>query len=76
MTIGQNIRKYRLERGLSQATLAAAVGTTQQQLGVWENGHRYPNYTSLCALCAALGVSANDLFGETEQERDDNANQE
>ena len=62
--IGQNIRHWRTTRGISQSTLAAALETPTCQISEWENGHKYPSYKSLCALCEALGVTPNELMGQ------------
>jgi transcriptional regulator with XRE-family HTH domain len=38
-----DLNLYRLERGLSQARLAAQLGVTYQTVNRWFNGHFTPN---------------------------------
>ena len=47
MTIGETIRKYRAQAGMSQTALAEKIGVTQQQIEKWENGKRRPKLDAL-----------------------------
>lgn len=57
-----NIRKYRIEKGLSQRELGELVGMTQQQIAQYENGKRKPKLETLDKLAKALGVKPGQLY--------------
>lgn len=68
MTIGDRIRELRLERGLSQAELAAELcrlsgrdTVTRETVSRWESGKREPRPYSIRHLSAALRVSPDEL---------------
>ena len=62
----KKLKLARLERDMSQADLAQAVGVTRQTIGLIESGN-YNRTLKLCvAICQALGKSLNDLFWEEE----------
>jgi transcriptional regulator with XRE-family HTH domain len=61
--VAKNLRRFRLQRGLSQGELAAEVGVTYQQIQRYESGSQAPGTDRLRRLCAALNVTPNDLFG-------------
>ena len=56
----------RLERDMSQADLAQAVGVTRQTIGLIESGNYNPTLKLCVAICQALGKTLNDLFWEEE----------
>lgn len=62
--VGSNIRKYRVERGMSQAELAERIGKKRSAVGNYETGAREPDYDTLGALARALGVSETALLGD------------
>ena len=57
-----NIRQLRLERGLSQEKLAAAIGTSFQQLQKYETGKNRITIGRLASICEVLGVSLTDVL--------------
>lgn len=60
---GENaVRVYREMRGMSQATLANAVGVSQPDIAGIEAGRKEPSLQVLRGLVDALGVSADDLI--------------
>lgn len=59
--LGDNIRRLRIERELSQQDLAEKVGVIQAAISQIESGSVNPRYTTLLALAAALGVGLDDL---------------
>ena len=63
---GERIRRFRLERGLTQPQLAERVGVKKNAVSNWEAGRSRPDIDSVPALCAALGVSPADFFAEGE----------
>ncbi len=58
------IRRYRLQSGLSQRALAAAVGQRRASVSAWERGHHLPNVLSLFRLARALGTLSESLYWE------------
>lgn len=61
--IGQRIRVTRTATGLSQAALAARIGTSQGHVSQWEDGRKTPSAKYLVRLARALNVSADWLLG-------------
>lgn len=55
--VGRNVRRIRLEKGLTQERFAELSGFTQQYLSGLERGRRNPTVVSLFELATALGVS-------------------
>ena len=62
----KKLRLARLERNMSQADLAQAVGATRQTTGLIESGNYNPTLKLCVAICQALGKTLNDLFWEEE----------
>ena len=62
----KKLKLARLERDMSQADLAQAVGVTRQTIGLIESGNYNPTLKLCVAICQALGKTLNDLFCEEE----------
>ncbi len=67
MSIGENIRELRTERGLTQSALAAHIGVSQKAIDYWERGVNEPKASYISALAAYFGVSADFLLGLKEE---------
>lgn len=65
--LGEMIKYYRLEKGLTQPELAKLVGVSNGMISIWENNINEPKASYLKALCLHLEVSADILLGLTEQ---------
>lgn len=63
MTIGENIRRVRKERGLTLKQLGDAVGVSEAYIRAYESGRRNPKQKSLEAIAAALRVNVETLTG-------------
>ena len=63
MTLSDNIRRLRIERGLTQEQLAARVGVSAQAVSKWETSDTYPDGALLLPLANALDSSLDELFG-------------
>ena len=61
--IGENIKKYRKVRGITQEDLALALGISFQAVSKWERGETYPDITMLPALAGYFEVSTDELIG-------------
>ncbi len=60
--LGEQIKKYRVQRGLTQEALGKRVGVTTQAVSKWERGG-VPDPESIPLIADALGVSTDMLFG-------------
>ena len=71
MNIGENIKRYRLEKGLTQEQLANIVGVSNQAVSKWECDGSIPDGLLFVPIADALGVTTDNLFGrETAYEKD------
>ncbi len=65
--VGRNVKRIRLEKGLTQEAFAERSGFTQQYLSDLERGRRNPTVVSLFELAQALGVDHVALVTPDEQ---------
>ena len=63
LNIGNKIHELRKEKGVSQETLAAALGITGQAVSRWEAGGSYPDMEMIPAIANYFGISIDELFG-------------
>ena len=61
MTVGENIRRIRQERGLTLKQLGELVGVSESYIRAYESGRRNPKLKSLEALAQALAVNVEVL---------------
>ena len=64
MKVGENIKRYRLKAGLSQAELAEAAQVPQTNISYWERGYSCPDYYECVRIVNALGVTLEQLGEE------------
>ena len=64
--IGEQIKKIRIEKGITQEQLGQLVGVTTQAVSRWERGGT-PDAEVLPLISEALGVGVDALFGREEQ---------
>ena len=62
MDIGNKIKQLRCRSGLTQEQLAGRLGICAQSVSKWENAVTMPDITLLPALAGELGVSIDELF--------------
>ena len=67
--VGDNVRRVRLDRGLSQEQLAEKSGFTQQYVSGLESGLRNPTIITLHEIAQALGVSHMTLVTPADAKR-------
>ena len=68
MELGNQIKHYRNEKGLSQEELAERVYVTRQSISNWENNKNYPDINSLVLLSEVFEISIDNLIkGDLEQ---------
>lgn len=65
VTVGRNVRIWRMAKGLSQAQLAARLGVTFQQVQKYETGGNRIPTGRLVKLAAILGIPIAALFEGT-----------
>lgn len=62
--VGQNVRRLRIEKGLTQEQLAFEAEIDLTYLGDIERGKRNPSVLVLARLAAAVGVVPAKLFND------------
>jgi transcriptional regulator with XRE-family HTH domain len=60
--VGQNVRRIRVRKGLTQEQFADLSGFSQQYLSGLETGRRNPTIVTIHELAVALGVTYLDLL--------------
>lgn len=67
--IGDNIRRLREEKGLSQADLAKKLFISDKTVSSWEVNRTEPRMGMIEALCVALQCQKTDIIGGDSQMR-------
>lgn len=68
MELGNHIKHYRNENGLSQEELAERVYVTRQTISNWENNKNYPDINSIVLLSEVFEISIDNLIkGDLEE---------
>ncbi len=62
MSLSENIKRLRLEKGLTQEQLGTALGISAQAVSKWETSNTYPDGSLLVPLAKALKVSLDTLL--------------
>ena len=63
IAIGNNIKKYRKKRKITQEQLAEVLGVSDQAVSRWENGTTYPDIELLPTIALYFGVTLDELMG-------------
>jgi len=61
--IGENIKRLRRERDMTQEELAEQLGVSFQSVSRWENDTCYPDMELIPEIAAFFGVTADELMG-------------
>ena len=69
LLLGENIKRKRLERSLTQDELASLLGVSFQSVSKWERGEGYPDIELLPAIAEYFNVSIDELLGMTKSEK-------
>lgn len=69
MNIGNKIKILRTQKGITQETLAAALGVSPQAVSKWETGAGMPDILLLPELSAYFGITLDALFDLSEEMR-------
>ena len=62
MSLGNNIKKYRHNLGITQEELAAIAEISPTHIGVIERSAKVPSLATFVSIANALGVSADSLL--------------
>jgi len=71
MSIGVRLAKNRTEKGITQESLAEAVGISTSYISLIENGQKKPSYSLLIKLANYFDVSIDYFFGTDTAETKD-----
>jgi len=61
--IGSNIKKLRIQQGLTQKNLADKLFVSAQAVSRWENNEVEPSISTIIELAKIFGVSADEIMG-------------
>lgn len=70
MSVGDNIRRCRKEKGWTQARLAQELQVSQQMIGQFEKSKNPPKIETIEKIAMALSVSPIDLIGAEQWEKE------
>ena len=66
LIIGENLRRLRREKDITQEELAEVLGVSFQSVSRWENGLNYPDLELLPVIAGFFGVTTDALIGADE----------
>lgn len=64
MKFGDNLKRVRKMRKISQEVLAERLGVSRQSVSKWETGENYPSMTNIMCLCTIFKCNINELVHE------------
>lgn len=64
MKFGDNLKKLRKAKKMSQEVLAEKIGVSRQSVSKWETGEAYPEMNNILCLCSIFHCHINDLVHE------------
>ena len=64
----KNLKKLRLKSGVTQKTLAAVLGVSQQSVNKYENSNVEPDLSTLIKMADYFGTSVDHLVGHTDED--------
>lgn len=65
MKFGDNLKKLRKLKKISQEELAERVGVSRQSVSKWETGDAYPEMNNILELCKIFHCHINDLVNDS-----------
>ena len=69
MTLGERLKIYRTQKGLSQEKIAEMLHVSRQAVTKWESDQTTPSSDNLIALANLYDVSLDELIGKSEEKR-------
>jgi len=73
MDLGEQIKRIRTAKGLSQKEVLNISGLDKAQFSRIENGKTDPSFTTLEKIAKALGISISELFATTDEIKEVNS---
>ena len=67
LTLNENIKRLRLERGLNQVEFAKAMGVSKQCVSNWENDNVMPSIEMLVKIADFFNVTTDYILGRNER---------
>jgi transcriptional regulator with XRE-family HTH domain len=64
MNIGETIRNYRLQKGMSQGDIEKRTGLLRCYLSRVENGHTIPSLDTLAKIATAMDLALAQFFSD------------
>lgn len=61
--VGENIKRLRVEKGLTQKDLAEQLFVTSQAISRWENSEVEPSLTTIAKIASIFEVSVDEIMG-------------
>jgi len=65
MNIGETIRNYRLQKGMSQGDIEKRTGLLRCYLSRVENGHTIPSLDTLAKIATAMELPLSQFFSDS-----------
>jgi transcriptional regulator with XRE-family HTH domain len=65
MNIGETIRNFRLQKGMSQGDIEKRTGLLRCYLSRVENGHTIPSLDTLAKIATAMDLPLAQFFGDS-----------
>ena len=65
MKFGENLKKLRKSKKMSQEKLAEKIGVSRQSVSKWETGEAYPEMNNILILCKIINCNINELINES-----------
>ncbi len=75
MNLGENIKRLREEKGISQEYAAQKMGVSVQSISLWEENKTVPSIENLVTLSEILGVTVDEVLGKGASQPADNSSQ-
>ncbi len=75
MTIGERIKYYRIEKGITQERLANELYISNQAVSKWERNASLPDVSLIAKIAHILGVSCDALFVDSFEDVDRELNE-
>lgn len=74
MAIGDVIKKYRKNKGITQEEMAACLGITTPAVNKWERGNTMPDITLLAPIARLLDITIDELLSFKDELTDEEIN--
>lgn len=68
MMLSEQIRRFRIARGISQVDLANEMSVTKQSVSNWENNNILPSIEMLGKLADFFGTTTDYMLGRTDKQ--------